>query len=93
MPFSYHFDAPWWPRLGVPGPLRGALHAGRAVTLPDGTVVQPSQVRRGGKVAGRCEWGGRGTVVQPSQDSGWVGRRVNTIMPPLAAAAAPLMPR
>ena len=47
------FDVEAAKRLGVPfGPLFGQLQKGQAVTLPDGTVVQPSQVlgeARGGR--------------------------------------------
>ncbi len=39
------FDASAAGALGVPaGPLRGKLHGGQSVTLPDGSVVTPAQV-------------------------------------------------
>jgi ribonuclease Z len=47
------FDVEAADALGVPeGPLRGALQRGEAVTLDDGTVVEPSRVL-GGARAGR----------------------------------------
>jgi ribonuclease Z len=66
------FDVEVANRLGVPdGPARGALQRGEAVTLTDGTVVQPENVlgepRRGRKIVVTGDTGPTPSVVEAAR--------------------------